>query len=55
MTGDQSLQVAEAFEGALMRQIRIEQKKTSVYERAYTEEVLPRMRAVDYLKKHERI
>ena len=55
MTGDQSLKVAETFEGVLMRQIRLEQKKASVYERAYTEELLLRMRAVDYLRKHERI
>ena len=54
MTGDQSLKVAENFEGVLMRQIRLEQKKVSVYERAYTEELLLRMRAVDYLRKHER-
>jgi len=37
-----------------MKQLRLEQKKTSVYERAYTEELLLRMRAVDYLRKHER-
>ena len=40
MTGNQSLKVGEKFEGVLMRQIRLEQKKVSVYERAYTEEML---------------
>ena len=35
MTGEQSLKIAEEFEGVLMKQLRLEQKKTSVYERAY--------------------
>jgi hypothetical protein len=55
MTGDQSLDIAEKFEGVLMRQIRLEQKKVSIYEQAYTEEFLLRMRAVDYLRRHEKI
>ena len=38
-----------------MRQIRLEQKKVSIYERAYTEELLLRMRAVDYLRRHAKI
>ena len=36
--GEQALNVAERFEEVLMRQTRLEQKKASVYERAYTEE-----------------
>ena len=54
MTGDQSLDIAEKFEGVLVRQIRFEQKKVSIYEKAYTEELLLRMRAVDYLRRHEK-
>jgi hypothetical protein len=41
---EQSLQIAEEFEGVLMKQLRLEQKKTSIYERAYNEELLLRMR-----------
>ena len=55
MTVEQSLKTAEEFEEVLMKQLRLEQKRTSVYERAYTEELLLRMRSVDYLRKHERI
>ena len=38
-----------------MRQIRLEQKKASVNEKACTEELLLRVRAVDYLRRHEKI
>ena len=46
---------SQAFEEILMRQIRLEQKKVSVFEKAYTEELLLRMRAVEFLRKHEKI
>jgi hypothetical protein len=55
MTVELSMKTAEDFEEVLMKQLRLEQKRTSVYERAYTEELLLRMRSVDYLRKHERI
>jgi hypothetical protein len=53
-TGTHALNLAERFEEILMRQIRLEQKKVSIHERAYTEELLLRMRAVDYLRRHEK-
>ena len=55
MIGDQALSIAERFEEVLMRQMRLEQKKASIFERAYTEELLLRIRAVDYLRRHEKI
>jgi len=54
MTGDQASDIAEKFEGVLMRQIRLEQKKVSIYERVYTKEMLLKTRAVDYLRRHEK-
>jgi hypothetical protein len=51
---DQVRNIAERFEGILMRQIRLEQRKASIYERAYTEELLLRVRAVEYLRRHEK-
>ena len=55
MTVEQSTKTAEEFEEVLMKQLRLEQKRTPVYERAYNEELLLRMRSVDYVRKHERI
>jgi hypothetical protein len=37
MTIELSIKTAEDFEVVLMKQLRLEQKRTSVYERAYTE------------------
>jgi hypothetical protein len=54
-SGSQVLNLAEGYEEILMRQIRLEQRKVSVYERAYTEELLLRMRPVDFLRRHEKI
>jgi hypothetical protein len=48
LTGEQSLQIAEEFEGVLMKQLRLEQKRTSVYERAYNEELLLRMFCISF-------
>ena len=55
MIGYQALSIAVRFEEVLMRQIRLEQKKASKYERTCTEELLLRIRAVDYLRRHEKI
>jgi hypothetical protein len=51
MTIELSMKTAEDFEIVLMKQLRL----ISVYERAYTEELLLRMRSVEFLRKHERI
>ena len=54
ITGDQPSVATEMFEGVLLKQLGLEQKKVSIYEKAYTEELLLRIRAVDYLRRHEK-